>query len=313
MNTGMWSFSSVNGLLTFALFGVGIVNLFLLVQLVQRRTTGAVSRCGACNYSAEGLRSDRCPECGASVIRVGILTGRLRPGLKISHMMLVLIIASAAIVLPLANWGNSWLRSNYPVSVGVQDREFRFGPDANGLQLHMIHQTLNRRDLSTVFYPELGEYPAYAFIAPRNSARPGQLVVDRKITTETRFTSEQLGPTFVQPDGPISAPAVEEWLSAQSFPSSMDLESPEGVVYLETLRDLVVRNLDGIMNDGGAQAESPFRGASSSSGTSPSRIRRAEWVGLAYLSVTWSLVTVVLSLIVLWGIRRRAQIRSLRI
>ena len=312
MNAELFSLTRLSGFLTFALLGIGITNLFLLVLLVRRKATGAETRCGACNYSAEGLKSDRCPECGASVIRVGILTGRLRPGLKTWQMMLVLIFASVAIIEPVSTWGHAWYQSAYPSRVGMFDREFRFGPDEDGLQLHMIHKAPYRKDLPDWLYPDLAEYPAYVFIAPRNSAKPQQLVVDRVITEDTRFTPEQLGPTFVQPDGPISEEAVAEWLTLQSFPS-MDIESPEGAAYIKTVRGLVVRNLEGIMTHGGARAEAPFNGASSSSSSGAEVILRTVWLDLGYWLGVGIISAIILFFILRWGIRRRARIRSLRI
>lgn len=312
MNVGVWSLSQLSGFLTFTLLGVGATNLFLLVLLLRRKATGADTRCGACSYSAEGLERDRCPECGASVIRVGILTGKLRPGLETWQMMLVLIFAFAAIIGPIFAWGYGRYESAYPARIGMSDREFRFGPDDNGLQLYMIHQAPNRRDLPAWLYPELGDYPAYAFFAPRSSARPEQLLVEGVITADTQFTPDQLGPTFVQPDGPVSEKAVEEWLRRQAFPS-MDMESPEGVAYLEAVRGLVVRNLDGLMTEGAARAESPFSGASSSSSSSGEHVHRVTWLEFVYWLGFAIFSAAILFFIVRWAVRRRARIRSLRI
>jgi len=89
------------------LSGVVIVVLFLALVLAKRRSSSAANQpvCGQCQYPVQGLPTFTCPECGADLREVGIITPRrhrpLGPGAKIT-MWSVMVFFAALVITSIA-------------------------------------------------------------------------------------------------------------------------------------------------------------------------------------------------------------------
>lgn len=88
----------VIGPLILALIGLALVRRAAFVP--RWMTSGAA--CGACGYEIATLARERCPECGADLVKVGIVTPRMGVRLRGSFAMLIIgwTLAIVAIAWP---------------------------------------------------------------------------------------------------------------------------------------------------------------------------------------------------------------------
>ena len=107
-----------------ALAGLGVVLLIRSTSSPHWMSGGA--SCGGCGYSIEQIIDGRCPECGASLVHVGVLTPRAAIRLRGSAFLLVtgwtLVITMSALPLLGVSFWLSQRAMNQQMMLGAADR-----------------------------------------------------------------------------------------------------------------------------------------------------------------------------------------------
>jgi len=113
------------GMAYLLMLGSGLLVLALCVQTIWRACVrppgaGKAASCGSCGYEINSLREGRCPECGADLLKSGVITGRM--ALAMSGSLSAAVIAWTIVMIGVTS-----------IAVGVAfavNAASRFGPGA---------------------------------------------------------------------------------------------------------------------------------------------------------------------------------------
>ena len=312
--------------ITSAVLGLALVNLSLLaVILVRARGAANGARCGACGHSATGLRGAICPECGAQFRRSGILTGRLRSGVRTWQLVVGLMVASGIVFGASLAVVQMELAKRYPPGMSTYQASASFslngshvantpGSQAAEYRLECIlpisSLTLDGRELPASLYPDaLDGQPAYLAVLPvGNTLQPTPLDLDT--AAEQVLMPGQIGPVLVIPDvEDVAEEEIAAWLDELELPwterarERLDEHTAE-------LADVIGENARNIAAGKGAMASGELLGGVALSSQYIGMIDRAPWVGAIGWLFFGGLFLVSSVAIGRWGARRRARIRE---
>jgi hypothetical protein len=203
----MWSLALLVLLAVVFAIALGLVAIVLL--MIGRRYSASEPSCGQCGYAVEGLETLKCPECGADLRKVGIVTPQAGRGWRPFVLVVILGLAWTLLVpaigLPVSIFAGQRLPRSWSRTMAT-DLEPRSSDilGAVGLRFTAIGAYQNI------------PYDTLELTASPPAGAPGpRLLVNLAEATASMETAAAPTPTPAPTVLPFDAATVEQWLAEQ--------------------------------------------------------------------------------------------------
>lgn len=201
----MWSVALLIILAVGFAIALGLVAIVLL--MIARRYSASEPSCGQCGYAVEGLETLKCPECGADLRKVGIVTPQSGRGLRPVVLVVLLGLAWTLLVPAIG----------LPVSLFVGQRMPRSW--SRTMTTDLVPRSTDALGAVGMRFTAIGRYQNIPYDTleltaspPTGAAGPRLLV---RLADETAHVETVATPPPAPTVLPFDAATVEQWLAEQ--------------------------------------------------------------------------------------------------